>query len=342
MKKPGSNFYFIFIFILAQLAWFGLLGIWIYWYVTNYLLLDQFGDRLSPQVVSSATNVGPLVIGLILLVLLSISMFMFFIYLNRQMSISRLYDNFIANVTHELKSPLSSIQLHLETMRKRKVSQEQRDAFLGLMLRDVGRLNQLINSILYLSSLEHKKMVKKVSHDYHIYYANSILREILNEVREEYKLPSERFEIAGKVDCECVIDRNWIKIVFSNLTDNAVKYSEDDAQIKVVLYKKEKFFHVDFIDHGIGIPNKDLKRIFNKFQRIENPYNPSVSGTGLGLYWVKEIIEYHGGRIYADSPVKNQGTMFRIALPIYQTAKMRYMKRLLKLSKKNKTDTNNE
>ncbi len=342
MKKPGPNFYFVFLFILAQLAWFGLLGLWIYWYVTNYLLLDQFGDRLSPQVVSSATNVGPLVIGIILLVMLSISMFLFFIYLNKQINISRLYDNFIANVTHELKSPLSSIQLHLETIRKRKVSQEHREAFFGLMLRDVGRLNQLINSILYLSSLEHKKMVKKVSHDYHIYHADSIMRDILNEVREEYKLPAERFRIEGKVDCECVIDRNWIKIVFSNLTDNALKYSENDAQIKVILYKKEKFFHIDFTDRGIGIPGKDLKRIFNKFQRIENPDNPSVAGTGLGLYWVKEIIEYHGGRIHAESGGKYQGTTFKIALPIYQTAKMRYMKRLLKLSRKNKTDISDE
>jgi len=92
MKKPGAIFYHIIIFVVAQLTWFSLLGLWIYWYINNYLFLNKVGDKLSPQIISGSTNIFALVSGLVLLVMLSLSMSLIFIYLNRQMNITRLYD----------------------------------------------------------------------------------------------------------------------------------------------------------------------------------------------------------------------------------------------------------
>ncbi|OGB65319.1 MAG: hypothetical protein A2Y94_01445 [Caldithrix sp. RBG_13_44_9] len=337
LKKPSTVFYHVLIFIIAQLIWFSLLSLWIYWYVTNYLLLLKVEDKLAPQMISGTTNIVALISGLVLLILLSLSMSIIFIYLNRQLNVTRLYDNFIANVTHELKSPLSSIQLYLETMQKREVSSDKKQEFLGLMLKDTDRLNQLINSILYLSSLEQRKLTRKVSHDYHIFDTDTIIREVIQESVQEFNFPAKNVAIEGNASCQCVIDRNWLKIVFNNLIDNAIKYSPKLPQIKIQLNPGKRYFHIEFSDYGIGISQKDQKKIFNKFHRIYNPESPNVKGTGLGLYWVREIVEYHGGKISVSSAGKNLGSTFKITLPIYQESKKRYMNRLLRLSRKYQT-----
>lgn len=336
MKKSSTLFYPILIFVIAQLAWFILLSLWIYWYVTNHLLLDKVGDELSPQIISGGINIAALVSGIVMLMVLSLILTLFFIYLNRQMNVTRQYDNFIANVTHELKSPLSSIQLYLETMRKHDVPPIKQNEFLTLMLTDIERLNQLISSILYLSSLEQRKIAKKVTHDYHVYETDTIIHQVIKEALAEIKFPQENVEIIGEANCECVIDRNWLKIVFNNLIDNALKYSKNPARIKIQLSQGIKYFYIEFSDQGIGIASNDQKKVFNKFQRIYNPESPNVKGTGLGLYWVKEIIEYHGGKINVTRSGKNKGTTFKIALPIYKAFKRRYMEKLLQLSKKSK------
>ena len=335
MKKPGTVFYHVIVFTVAQLAWFSLLGLWIYWYISNYLFLNEVGNILSPKIISGATNIFALVSGLVLLVMLSLSMSLIFIYLNRQMNITRLYDNFISSVTHELKSPLSSLQLYLETMSKRDVSVEKQNEFRMLMLKDIRRLSLLINSILYMSSLENQKIAKKVSHDYHVYNADLVIREVLDELLKEFEFYIKKVEIKGHAYCECVIDTNWLKIVFRNLINNAVKYSPGSAEIKISFSLGKKYFYIEFSDKGIGIAPRAQRKVFNKFQRIDNPESPDVKGTGLGLYWVKSIVEYHGGKVSVYSEGINMGSTFKIALPIYKASKIRYINRLLRLSKKN-------
>lgn len=344
MKKWSSLFSYIFIFIVAQIAWFSLLGLWIYWYVSNYIKFQNVGEGLSPQIISEGPNVFALVSGLILLVFVSLGMSLIFSYLNKQMNITKLYDNFIANVTHELKSPLSSIQLYLETLKSRKVPDQKQKEFIALMLKDTNRLNNLINSILYLSGLEKKKTTKKYPHDFRIYIADDVIRKIINSAIDQYKLQSSDVIITGQAKCECVIDYNWLEIVFHNLVDNSIKYSNNPVKINVNLYLTEKYFCIDFQDNGIGISNRNQKTIFKKFHRIYNQNSPNVKGTGLGLYWVKELIKYHGGKISVQSEGINHGTTFQIELPIYQSYKKRYIKNLLKISKKyqDKSDENNE
>ena len=296
LKKPGPTFYHILIFIISQLIWFLLLGLWIYWYVSNYLLLDKMGEKLDPETIPGDLNVIALVSGLILLVLLSVGMSWIFIYLNKQLNLTRLYDNFIANITHELKSPLSSIQMYVETMQKRAMSRKQQQEFLDIMHQDTERLSRLINSILYLSSLENQKMAKTVRQDYNIFNADSLIREITEELRNEFKLPDRTITINGNAHCECVVDRDWLKIVISNLLDNSLKYCINKPEITITLNKGTKYFFIDFMDNGVGILPGYRKEVFNKFQRIYNPRSPNVKGTGLGLYWVKQIIIRHGGK----------------------------------------------
>ena len=335
MKKIDSLFSSILIFVLAQVAWFFLLGLWIYWYVSNYIIFEYVGENAPPQIISDSTNVFALVSGIVLLVFISVGMSFIFVYLNRQMNINKLYDNFIASVTHELKSPLSSIQLYLETINSRNVPTEKQKEFVEIMMKDTGRLSDLINSILHLSGIEQKKMARKYPHDYQIYRVKEIFSDLINKSMDKFRLSTNSVNIQGNPDCLCVIDSNWFEIVFNNLFDNAIKYSNNEAKINIALSNTPKKIHLKFSDNGVGLSYKDQKKIFNKFQRIENADSPSVKGTGLGLYWVKEIVQYHGGKIQIYSAGKEKGTTFTITLPIYQSSKKRYIKSLLKLSKKN-------
>lgn len=318
--------------MLAQLAWLSLLGLWIYWYVYNYLVFEQVGDQISPQLTYDITNVVPFVIGLVLLVGLSVLTAWIFRNLNVQLRLTNLYDNFIGNVTHELKSPLSSIQLYLETLNERDVPAEKRKEFIGLMMMDADRLKRLINIILEISALEQKN----ISHDYIVCDAESTFNRSINESIEKFRLDENAVTINGNASCQVVADINALKIVIDNLFDNAIKYSTKELKINVNLSCSAKRFIFEFSDNGIGISSKELKKIFNKFYRIYDKNIPSVKGTGLGLYWAREIIKNHGGKILVFSEGLSKGTTFKIDLPVYQASKKRFVNKLLRRSEKYK------
>jgi len=330
VKRRRFLFYHIFIFIFAQLAWLLVLGLWIYWYVSNYILFTKVGKKLSFQITSKTSHISILIGGLVLLVAISVGMFLIFRRLNIQLRLTDLYDNFIANVTHELKSPLASIQLYLETMDARDVPRSKQKEFIALMLKDARRLDKLINSILVIPGLEQKK----IAYDYHVYSAEKLIHSLIDEAVEQFKLPKKAIRIKGSAPCQCVVDKNALKIVFDNLIDNSIKYTTKPVQITVNLKCTSKAILIEFCDQGIGISSREQKKIFNKFHRIYHPSVPSVKGTGLGLYWVREIIKYHRGKVEVFSKGKGMGTTFKIKLPVYQVSKKRRLNNLLKISQK--------
>lgn len=338
MKRRHSFLYHIVVFVVTQLVWLSLLGLWIYWYVYNYIVFEKVGDQVSPLVTYDITNVAPFVIGLVLLIGLSFTTSIIFRNLNVQLRLTKLYDNFIGNVTHELKSPLSSIQLHLETLKTRKVPADKQDEFINLMMKDADRLRNLIDSILGLMAVEQKRFL----HNHEVCDAGTTLKQLINESAEQFRLTSGDYNIEIKSTSEIVIDKNAMKIVFDNLVDNAIKYSISDVKINVKVSSNNEKVAIDFTDNGIGLPQKEQKKIFNKFHRIYNPDIPSVKGTGLGLYWVREIIRSHGGKISVLSGGKNKGAKFTIELPVYKVTKIRFVNNLLKRSRlqKEKVSTN--
>lgn len=330
MKRPRSSLYHISIFAIAQLAMLSLLGTWIYWYIVNYLMLSEVEEEISPQIISEGQNVFILVGGLVLLILLSVALSILFHRLNIQFNLTRLYDNFIANVTHELKSPLASIQLALETLQFHKLPKDKQDEFISMMLKDTGRLNNLINVILEIPALEQKK----IAYNFHIYSAGPLIKELVKETKEQFNLTDDTISMTGDAKCQCVADRDALKIVIDNLVDNAIKYSLNQVNISINLNCGLKYFKLDFTDQGIGMSSQNLKKIFDKFYRIHDQNSPSVKGTGLGLYWIKEIIRFHAGNISASSRGKNKGTSFHIELPIYPELKKRRLQNLLKLAQR--------
>lgn len=304
----------ILVFVLAQLAWFALLGLWIYWYVSNYIIFTEVGEKLYPQLVFSSKNIAALVGGLVLLVAIATGMSLIFGRLNQQLKLTGMYDNFIASVTHELKSPLASLQLYLETLQSRDVPPARRKEFLNLMLQDAGRLHGLINSILEIAGLEEKRSPFR----YEVHGVEPLVRGLLAEAAAQFRLSPENLEIRGRAPCDCRVDREALKRVLNNLIDNAVKYSPGEARISVTMACGPRRFTLEVADRGIGISPGDQKQLFKKFRRLYQPDSPSVKGTGLGLYWVREIVHAHRGKVGVRSRGRRQGSVFIIELPVYR------------------------
>jgi two-component system, OmpR family, phosphate regulon sensor histidine kinase PhoR len=326
MRGKHSLFYHILIFVIAQLVWLSLLGIWIYWYVSNYIIFEKVGDQVSPQLVYDVQNALPFILGLILLIGLSFITALIFRHLNVQLRLNKLYDNFIGNVTHELKSPLSSIQLYLETLKQREVPAEKRKEFIDMMVKDANRLQSLINTILEISAQEKKKLLQ----DFRVYKADILVNELIKEACEKFRVEKENFTIIGDASCEIAASKDGLKVVFDNLVDNAVKYSTEQAIIRITLNCNPKKFSILFSDLGIGINIKEQKKIFNKFYRIYNKEIPNVKGTGLGLYRVREILKAHEGKITVFSEGEGKGTTFKVELPTYGSISKRRLKKFLK------------
>jgi len=264
MKESRSLYYPIFMFVVAQTAWFLMIGLWIYRYVANNMIFQQVEQQIPQQLISERTNVIALVGGLLLMVSVSVAMSLIFRHLTIQFRITHMYDNFIANVTHELKSPLSSIQLYLETLDTRNVPHLKEQEFYKLMMKDTERLQNLINTILNISGLEQKKHV----FNYQVVTAGPAFRTIMEETAAQFKLPKEFMTISVQAPCSCVIDLNAMRIVLDNLMDNAIKYSKTTPHVFFNISCTSKHVVIEFRDQGIGISTKDQKQIFFKFHRI--------------------------------------------------------------------------
>ena len=332
MRKNPFRIFFhpLFVFVMVQIAWLTLVGLWIYWFTSNYIILKQVGERIAPRMVNTGSQIMALISGLVLLVMVLVGIYFVFIYLTRQINITRLYETFIANFTHELKSPLASLQLHLETLRLRRVPPEKQQLFIDMMLKDTRRLKHLIDSILNISQIEQNKM----GYNFQVVVAERFVREAIRELREMFKLPEDAISIVGSAPFEWVVDREAMSTVFSNLIDNAIKYSPGKFQLTVELSCTEKNIRIKFKDKGIGIASRDLPRVFEKFYRVQSRYIPDIRGTGLGLYMVQEIVRIHGGTVSVESEGIHKGSTFILEFPIWGRSRTRYLKRLLQQSAK--------
>jgi len=331
MKQKTALLYHVAVFILAQIAWFALLGLWIYRYVSNNIIMEQAGKSLT---VTGNFNVFTLVSGIVLFVAVSIGMSLLFRKLYVQVRITKMYNDFIANITHELKTPLASIQLYLETLKIRRVSEEKQQEFVALMAKDASRLERIINSILEVSRLEQRRPVFTCE----IHQADSLIPSVIEETSQNYAVNFTGVDMQGEVSCSVVADRQALGIVFDNLFDNAAKYTAVPVTVSAVLLRKEKTVQIHFTDNGIGIDPSDQKKLFSKFRRIYHRDVPKVQGTGLGLYWIRQIMHFLGGDIYVRSRGRGHGTTFILELPVYSVSRKKYINRLLQLTRQIKRE----
>ena len=245
-------------------------------------------------------------------VLLLVAMFLGIVLILRDIArekrLTRLRSDFISNVTHELKTPLTSIYMFAESLKLDRVkSAAEKKEYISIILKESERLKRMINNILEFSKLEKGKL------DYH--FVNSNVASILNAALHEmdYWLKKEKFDVVTELDDDIFaeVDPEKMKQVFDNLLSNAIKYSTNTKKVSVRLLKNMNHICIEIEDEGIGITEEKLPRIFEKFYRVDQKEN--ISGTGLGLTVVKEIVEAHEGKISVTSEF-GKGSKFLITL----------------------------
>lgn len=231
---------------------------------------------------------------------------------SREMALARLKSDFVSNVSHELRTPLSLIRLYAETLEMGRVSgEEKRQEYFRIIRKESERLTGLINNILDFSRIE----AGRKEYDFRETDIGELVHNTLDSYRFQIEQSGFTFEeeIASNLP-PLRVDREAIARSLLNLVNNSLKYSPEKKFLRVNLYRDNGTVRLEVIDHGIGIPHHEQRRIFEKFYRSGDPLVHNTKGSGLGLSLVRHIIEAHGGNIHVDSD-PGHGSRFVITLP---------------------------
>jgi two-component system, OmpR family, sensor histidine kinase SenX3 len=269
-------------------------------------------------------QVAMLVFGVIFFVLIIAGLVLNTIFLVREIRRNEQHNSFINAVTHELKTPIASIRLYLETLQTRRVDEAKRKEFYQVMLDDCDRLLHTVEQVLRASRTGHRRRhIHKTVID-----LGELTRECLELARTRWRMDEEalRFveSLGGGGRPMILGDADELRAAISNLIDNAIKYSDGKVDVSVeVAATDDKRVAARVTDRGIGVPRDELKRIFKRFYRAPRRGATRVKGAGLGLFIVRSIVSKHGGKTFAESEGEGMGSVFTIALPRVEELKER-------------------
>lgn len=309
-------FHPISIFVIAQIAWGLLMFVWIRWYVIRRDELDSVLQRLPLRESFGGGQWVILVQGCLLMGVLLLGVILIFVSFRRQQRLARMQDSILSSVTHELKTPLATIRMNAETLLLRDLSKEQRFEFLSRTLRETDRLQKLVDGVLISARLESIQSSKSKQRDIDILAvvqdSYTRMRDLFGENRT-FWLQSTGIEEGGEIFVRC--NPHEIAILVDNLLDNAVKYTKAGGIITVEMEASPQVFSLRVRDDGAGIEPSDLKRIFDRFFRVERTAKRWVGGSGLGLFVCKSVVKSHRGSIKATSEGIGKGATFHVELP---------------------------
>ena len=261
-------------------------------------------------------QVAMLVFGVIFFVLIIAGLVLNTIFLVREIRRNEQHNSFINAVTHELKTPIASIRLYLETLQTRQVDEAKRNEFYQVMLDDCDRLLHTVEQVLRASRTGHRRRhIHKTVID-----LGELARECLELARTRTHLDEKALRFVESLDRGgrpmILGDADELRAVISNLIDNAIKYSDGKVDVSVeVATADDKRVTVRVTDRGVGVPRDELKRIFKRFYRVPRRVATRVKGAGLGLFIVRSIVGKHGGKTFAESEGEGMGSVFTIELP---------------------------
>ena len=264
-------------------------------------------------IVINARRVTPLIWGILAFALIIAGIIVYTVFLVLEIKRNEDHDTFINAVTHELKTPIASIKLYLETLQSRNLTDEQKRQFYDVMLADADRLHRTVDQVLKAGAAREGKDAPRQTVD-----MGTLARECVDLAMLRHHLPPGAIALEVRTDqsLEVLGDPDDLRMVISNLLDNAVKYSGDNLRVTVTLAAPTpETIWVRVTDRGIGIPRSQLRRIFKRFYRVQMRGRTQVKGTGLGLYIVRAIARAHGGRVFVQSEGEGHGATFTVELP---------------------------
>ncbi|MFN0276914.1 MAG: sensor histidine kinase [Chitinophagales bacterium] len=248
--------------------------------------------------------------GLVFISLLSLGFWRIRNTFREEIALTKQQNNFLLSITHELKSPLASLKLSMQTLQKRNLDNGQVLRLAHMSMDDIDRLENLVENILLASKIESANF--QLNKDF--INLSEITETIFDRITEKFK-GQRRFEKEICPEVYVHADRLSITSVIYNLIENAIKYSKQDSLIKVIVSGDDKQAQLSVADTGIGIPENEKAKIFDRFYRIGSEDTRTTKGTGLGLFIVKQILQYHNGDIVIQNN-NPKGSIFRITLPV--------------------------
>lgn len=289
LRNPLFLFYLLFFYAVMQLIWWGV------------LLIQLAPDR-------KGMFIGEGVFFFVIFLFGAVKLKQAF---EREHKVHKQQRNFMLSVTHELKSPLASIKLYIETILKRQLDKEQQQQFLTNSLKDIERLDDLVENVLIATKLE---SVQVAFQKEKINFSEAVIK--IADRLQIYSCTTQSIKLNVEPDIMLVGDRMALSSVVTNLLENAIKYSPACEQISVKLYREKKDVVLSISDFGIGISDDEKKNIFNKFYRVGSENTRKTKGTGLGLYIVKSVLDKHQAQVRVKDN-KPSGTIFEVTFNQY-------------------------
>jgi two-component system phosphate regulon sensor histidine kinase PhoR len=283
------------------------------WLFPDYVVGIRLKGETIEELVRDRFYRNLVLIGLLDAVLIAGAWFVYRT-VKREVELAQLKSDFVSNVSHELKTPLSLIRMFGETLQMQRVpSEEKKREYYDTIVQETERLTRLVNNILNFSRMEAGRK------EYH--FAETDLNTVVGNVLKSYEthLVHEGFQVATELNgttSRIAMDGEAVSEAILNIIDNAVKYSDTEKFIRIATGVTADGIYVEVEDHGIGIATHDQKKIFEKFYRVSSGLVHTTKGSGLGLTLVKHIMDAHGGQVTVKS-VPGKGSTFRLSFPLH-------------------------
>lgn len=297
-KNPITVFYILVFYVIAQFTWW-----WYLIFKLNHALVpdEEFYSRIIWMISGE---------GLVFFILLIFGIIAVRNAFKRQVNLAKREENFLLSVSHELKTPIASVQLFLQTLQKYDhLSEDEKQKIYSNSLKEVNRLDSIVSNILTARQIEGGESILQKENIRIDDFINKRVDLLKSTIAKNHTIQ------LNLQPTETYIDKLSFESILTNLIENSVKYSSKGTNIKVELLSNDTEFILTITDNGLGIPDEEKKHIFNKFYRVQSDLTRHTKGTGLGLFIIKHLVQSHQGIISLkdNSPT---GLIVKITIPI--------------------------
>ena len=302
------------VFVLLQVVWITVTLLWVIWFVGEVDEITKLARSFGSQHFDTRYAIVIMVIGCVLLGMLLAGTVVLFVFVQRQAQHISQHKRFLSSVTHELRSPLASLRLHVETMQARKLDSTTLQQITYMAIDDIDRLSRFVNQILVSARLD--SGIDGLDDSTELVDMREFIAEAVNGLKWIDGRLHHRIDIDCQVGIKVRIAKSIVVLILNNLVENAVKYSPRDSKVLIRVTTVATGIVISVHDRGFGIAERDRKKVFEMFYRAKIAEKKAISGTGLGLFIVKSLARCLGGSISVAQRADGQGSVFEVFLPI--------------------------